>query len=48
MDTGASIAAELIPANTNGKKMFAPLNNKVKNGFVLQYGAKFLTDTEYH
>ncbi|MEM3846135.1 MAG: transposase [Candidatus Parvarchaeota archaeon] len=48
VDTGASIAAELIPANTNDKKMFAPLYNKVKNGFVLQYGAKFLADAEYH
>ncbi|MEM3247295.1 MAG: transposase [Candidatus Micrarchaeaceae archaeon] len=48
VDTCASIAAELIPANTNDKKMFAPLNNKVKNGFVLQYGTKFLADAEYH
>ncbi|MEM3247639.1 MAG: transposase [Candidatus Micrarchaeaceae archaeon] len=47
-DTGASIAAESIPANTNDKKMFAPLYNKVKNGFVLQYGVKFLADAEYH
>ncbi|MEM3296851.1 MAG: transposase [Candidatus Parvarchaeota archaeon] len=48
VDTCASIVAELIPANTNDKKMFAPLNNKVKNGFVLQYGTKFLADAEYH
>ncbi|MEM3416116.1 MAG: transposase, partial [Candidatus Micrarchaeaceae archaeon] len=32
----------------NDKKMFVPLYNKVKNGFVLQYGVKFLADAEYH
>jgi hypothetical protein len=29
VDTGASIAAEVIPANTNDKKLFMPLYNKV-------------------
>ncbi|MEM3424147.1 MAG: transposase, partial [Nitrososphaeria archaeon] len=48
VDTGASLAVDLIPANTNDKKMFVPLYNKVKNGFVLQYGVKFLADAEYH
>ncbi|MEM3860532.1 MAG: transposase [Candidatus Micrarchaeaceae archaeon] len=48
VDTGTSIAVDLIPANPNDKKMFAPLYNKVKNGFVLQYGAKFLADRQHH
>ena len=48
VDTGASIAAEVIPANTNDKKLFMPLYNKVKKNFVLQYGAKFLADAQYH
>ncbi|MGI0141208.1 MAG: transposase, partial [Candidatus Micrarchaeales archaeon] len=46
-ETEIPIVVEVIPANTNDKKLFDPLYNKVKKIAVLQYQSKFLADSQY-
>ena len=48
VETGVPVAIQVIPANTNDKKMFLPLYNKVKDTFGLPRGAKFIADAQYH
>lgn len=47
-ETDMPIAVEVIPANTNDRKLFNPLYSKVKEIAILQYGCKFLADAQYH
>ena len=45
-ETEISIAIEILPANTNDKKLFDQLYAKVKKIIVLQYQFKFLADVK--
>lgn len=47
-ETEAPLAVDIIPANTNDKKMFWPLYDRVKRTFQLQYRAKYIADAQYH
>ena len=47
-ETEAPLAVEIIPANTNDKKMFWPLYDRVKRTFQLQHQAKYIADAQYH
>ncbi|EQD78045.1 transposase, IS4 family protein, partial [mine drainage metagenome] len=47
-ETEIPIAVIVAPANTNDKKFFDPLYDKVKEITVLQYLGKFLADAQYH
>lgn len=48
VETETPIAIKIIPANTNDKKMFLPLYDKVRRTFLIQYLGKFLADAGYH
>ena len=47
-ETETPITVVVAPANTNDRKFFDPLYNKVKKITILQYGCKFLADAQYH
>ncbi len=47
-ETETPIAVVVAPANTNDRKFFDPLYNKVKKIAVLQHLGKFLADAQYH
>lgn len=47
-ETETPIAVIVAPANTNDKKFFDPLYDKVRKITVLQYLGKFLADAQYH
>jgi len=47
-ETETPIAVVVAPANTNDKKFFDPLYDKVREITVLQYQGKFLADAQYH
>ena len=46
-ETEIPIAIEVLPVNTNDKKLFDQLYAKVKKIIVLQYQFKFLADAQY-
>ena len=47
-ETEIPIAVEVLPANTNDKKPFQSLYDKVKRITVLQHQGKYLADAQYH
>ena len=47
-ETETPIVVIVAPANTNDKKFFDPLYDKVKKITVLQHMGKFLADAQYH
>ncbi|MHB1830629.1 MAG: transposase [Candidatus Micrarchaeaceae archaeon] len=48
VETEIPIAVEIIPANTNDKKLFPCLYRFVKEKFRIQFMAKYLADAQYH
>lgn len=47
-ETETPLSVEIIPANTNDKKMFEPLYIQVRKLFQIQYLGKFVADAQYH
>jgi Transposase DDE domain len=48
IETEIPIVTEVVPANTNDKKMFWPLYDWMKKTFTIQHMAKFIADAQYH